>query len=140
MNYQKTKNRLDYLSNEFSESNMNSKEIISPTLRSEINKKYKEKQDTFDIDRVLNLTKPYVQKMVKEEVYQICNSFQLVELCYNCKIEVIISVIILYVWKRRNSHLKEEQTVLWRKYRLTWRKYGLIVGRLLEKTRENGKL
>lgn len=140
MTYQKTKNRLNYLSKEYSETNLNSKELVSPAYRSNINRNYKEKQDIFMIDSVLALIQPHVMKMVKEEVYQICNSFVLKELCYNCKIEVIISVIILYVWKTRYKSLKEERTALWRKYDLNWKKYSLIVGNILRKTRENGKV
>lgn len=137
---QRIKNRLNYLSNEFSETNLNSKELVSPTYRSQINKNYKEKQDIFIIDSVLALVQPNVMRMVKEEVYQICNSFVLKELCYNCKIEVIISIIILYVWKSRYKGLKEERTALWRKYELNWKTYCLIISNILRKTRENSKL
>lgn len=131
------RNRLERLEYEFRETNLNSQEIVSPTYRKQINKKYKEKQDIFIIDSVLNELQPNVAKMVKKEVYSICNSFVLKELCYNCKIEVIIAIIILYVWKTRYKKLREEQTRLWRVYDLTWQKYGLIVRNMLQKTREN---
>ena len=140
MTYQKTRNRLNYLSKEFSETNLNSKEIVSPAFRSKINKNYKEKQDIFLIDSVLALVQPYVMRMVKEEVYQICNSFILKDLCHTCKIEAIISVIILYVWRCRDKTLREERTSLWKQYNLTWKQYSLIVSNILRKTRENTKV
>lgn len=138
MNYKK--NRLEKLVYEFGETNLNSDEIVSPTYRKEINKKYHEKQNIYIIDSVLNLLDPSVHKMIKDEVYQICNSFRLKDLCYNCKIEVIIAVIILYVWKTRHSKLREEQTKLWKHYDLSYRKYALILGNILRKTRENSSL
>lgn len=133
-------NRINKLKYEFGESNLNSKEIVSSEYRREINKKYKEKQDIFIIDSVLCQLDNHVRKMIKEEVYNICNSFRLKELCYNCKIEVIISIIILYVWKSRYSQLREDRTALWKKYDLTWKKYGLIIGNILRKTRENNPI
>ena len=138
MSYQE--NRIKRLQYEFAESNLNSKELVSPLYRSKIDKKYKEKQDIFIIDSVLNLVEPNVQKMVKKEVYQICSQFRLKDLCYNCKIEVIIAIIILYVWKSRYHGLKEEYTGLWKKYDLTYRKYALVLGRILQKTREESSL
>ncbi|MEE1227210.1 MAG: hypothetical protein UHM08_08935 [Bacteroidales bacterium] len=138
MSYQE--NRINRLQYEFGESNLNSKELVSPVYRSKIDKKYKEKQDIFIIDSVLNLLEPNVQKMIKKEVYQICNQFRLKDLCYNCKIEVIIAVIILYVWKNRHEKLREEQTGLWKKYNITYKKYALILRRLLQKTREENCL
>ena len=135
MSYQK--NRIKKLEYEFGESNLNSKEVVSSTYRREIDKKYKEKQDIFIIDSVLNNLEPNVQRMIKKEVYQMCNSFRLKDLCYNCKIEVIIAIIILYVWKTRYDGLREEQTRLWRKYDLTYRKYALVLRKLLQKTRES---
>lgn len=138
MSYQE--NRIKRLEYEFGDSNLNSKELVSSTYRSKIDKRYREKQDIFIIDSVLNLLEPNVQKMVKREVYQICNQFRLKELCYNCKIEVIIAIIILYVWKNRYDGLREEQTGLWKKYDLTYRKYALVMRRLLQKTREESSL
>lgn len=134
------KNRLKRLQYEYGETNFNSEEIVSKEYRREINKKYKKKQDIFVIDGVLYDLDPHVRKMIKEEVYQICNSFKLKDLCYNCKIEVIIAIIILYVWKTRHKKLREDQTKLWRKYDLTYRKYALILGNLLRKTREDSTI
>ena len=131
------KNRVKHLEYEFGETNLNSKEIVSKAYRSEINRKYKEKQDIFIIDSVLSELDNHVRKMVKEEVYQICNSVRFKELCYNCPIEEILSYIILYVWKTRNKTLKEDKTHIWKKHNLSWRRYALILGRLLQKTREN---
>ncbi len=131
------KNRVKHLEYEYGETNLNSNEIVSKSYRSKINKKYKEKQDIFIIDGVLCQVDPHVQKMVKTEVYQICNSVRFKDLCYNCPIEEIIAFIILYVWKTRHKKLREEQTGLWKKYNLTWRRYALVLNRLLQKTREN---
>ena len=131
------RNRLKHLEYEYGETNLNSDEIVSKAYRSQINRKYKEKQDIFIIDSVLYQLDPNVQKMIKTEVYQICNNVRFKELCYNCAIEEIIACIILYVWKTRHKKLREEQTGLWRKYNLSWRKYALVLGRLLQKTREN---
>ena len=130
-------NRIKRLEYEFGETNFNSDEIVSPIYRSKINKKYKEKQDIFIIDSVLLQLEPNVQKMIKREVYQICNSVRFKDLCYNCKIEEIIAMIVLYVWKTRHRKLREDQTGLWRKYNLNWRKYAMVLGRLLQKSREN---
>ena len=140
MKKRRDRNRLRYLEYEFGETNLNSQEIVSKEYRSEINKKYKAKQDIFIIDSVLNLLQPHVAKMIKKEVYAICNSFVLKELCYNCKVEVIIAIIILYVWKSRYKQLREEQTKIWKHYNLTWRKYALILGNILRKTREDAPL
>lgn len=131
------RNRLERLEYEFGETNLNSQEIVSSAYRKEINRKYKEKQDIFIIDSVLNELRPNVAKMIKKEVYSICNSFVLKELCYNCKIEVIIAIIILYVWGTRHKTLREDKTRIWNVYGLTWKKYALIVGKMLQKTREN---
>ena len=136
-NKYKTRNRLKHLQYEYGETNLNSKEIVSATYRSEINRKYKAKQDIFIIDSVLSQLEPNVQRMIKEEVYQICNNVRFKDLCYNCPIEQIITVIILYVWKTRHKTLREDQSRLWSKYDLSWRKYALVLGRLLQKTREN---
>ena len=139
-NKYKTRNRLKHLEYEYGETNLNSKEIVSSAYRSEINKKYKAKQDIFIIDGVLYQLDPHVQKMIKKEVYQICNSVRFKDLCYNCKVEQIIAAIILYVWKTRHKTLREDQTRLWNKYNLSWKKYALILSRLLQKTRENSSL
>lgn len=136
----KKKNRVKWLQHEFGETNLNSLEIVSKPYRKEINRKYKEKQDIFIIDTVLNELQPNIRQMVKNEVYSICNSFVLKELCYNCKIEVIIAIITLYVWKTRYKKLREEQTRLWRIYDLTWQKYALIIGNILRKTREDAPM
>lgn len=137
MSYEKRIKRLQY---EYGESNLNSRELVSPTYRKQINKKYYDKQNIFIIDGVLAELDPNVMRMIKKEVYQICNSVVLKELCHNCKIEVIISAIILYVWRTRRKQLRIEQTKLWKKYELDWRKYALIMSRLLQKTRERGIL
>ena len=137
MSYEKKIRRLEY---EYGESNLNSRELVSPTYRKKINKKYYDKQNIFIIDGVLAELEPNVMRMIKKEVYQICNSVVLKELCYNCKIEAIIAAIILYVWRTRHKQLRVEQTKLWKKYDLDWRKYALIMSRLLQKTRERGIL
>ena len=116
-------NKIKRLEHEFGESNFNSDELVSSEYRAEINRKYNEKQSIFTIDSVLYQLKPNIRIMVKE-------------LCYNCKIEVIIAIIALYVWKTRYHHLREEQTVLWKTYDLSWKKYGLVIRNLLQKTRE----
>ena len=135
MDYKKRIKKLEY---EFGETNLNSQELVSPTYRKEINKKYYKKQNVFIIDGVLSELEPNVRKMLKTEVYQICNSFRLKELCWNCKVEAIIATIILYVWKTRHKKLRIEQTRLWKKYDLSWRRYALIMSRLLQETRAKG--
>ena len=137
MSYEKRIKRLQY---EYGETNLNSKELVSPAYRKQINRKYYEKQNIFIIDGVLAELEPNVMRMIKKEVYQICNSVKLKDLCWNCKIEVIISIIILYVWKTRHNKLRIEQTRLWKKYDLDWRKYALVMSKLLQKTRERGIL
>lgn len=129
-------NRIKKLQYRYGESNMHCKEIVSPSYKSKIDKKYKDKQDIFIIDGVLTNLDNNVRKMIKKEVYQICNTFRLKDLCYNCKIEVIIAIIALYVWKTRHSSLREDQTRIWRVYELTYKKYALVLGKLLQKTRE----
>lgn len=137
MDYERRIQKLEY---EFGETNLNSQELVSPTYRKKINRRYYEKQNIFIIDGVLAELEPHVMRMIKQEVYQICNSVRLKELCYNCKIEAIIAMVILYVWKTRHQKLRIEQTRLWKKYDLTWRKYALVLGKLLQKTREKGIL
>lgn len=133
-------NSIKKLEFEFGETNLNSEELVSDEYRKKINKKYYDKQSIFIIDSVLALLEPNIRKMIKKEVYQICNTFRLKDLCYNCKIEVIIAVICLYVWKTRYKQLRVEQTRLWNKYEITWRKYALIISNILQKTRENSCL
>ena len=140
MNKKQAAKRIERLIYEYGETNLNSQEEVSKEFRKEINRKYYDKQNTFVIDGVLNELDPHIRKIVKDEVQEICHSVKLKELCWNCKIEVIIAIIILYVWRSRYKKLRVEQTGLWRKYDLTWRKYALIMENLLRKTREKGYL
>ena len=133
-------NRINRLKYEFGETNLNSDEIVSAVYRKEINKKYYNKQNFFIIDSVLADLDNHVRKMVKVEVYDICKKVRFKDLCHTCKVEQIIAIIILYVWKTRHAKLREDQTGLWKKYDITYKKYALVLGRLLQKSRENSAI
>ena len=135
MNY---KDRIKKLEKDFSETNVRKGECLSKQARSQINQTYYRNQQKRLVDAILNNVRN--KDSIKKEVHDIVEENRLKDLCVNCKEEVIISVIILYCQKTRNPRYHIEQTSLWRKYELTWQKYSLIVGRLLQKTRENTKV
>lgn len=137
MNRKHQENRIKYLEHEFRDDHLNSDELISPTMKSEVNKKYYDKNQLKDVDDVLSTLPPFTGHLLKKQVYYIVKNFKLKDLCRKCKLEVILAVIIIFVWKDYNKSLKIDDNSLWKKYDLNWRIYGIIIGNLLRKTREN---
>ena len=127
------KNRIKSLEKKYSETNVARQECLSKDRISKINKKYNKNQQRRRVDALLNNVKN--KDSIKREVHDIVRSNTLKDLCYNCKEEQIIAVIILYVQRTRNSRFRIEKTGLWKRYDLSWRRYGLIVERLLESER-----
>lgn len=127
------KNRIKNLERKYSETNVARQECLSKDRISKINKKYNKNQQRRRVDALLNNVKN--KDSIKREVHDIVRSNTLKDLCYNCKEEQIIAVIILYVQRTRNSRFRIEKTGLWKRYDLSWRRYGLIVERLLESER-----
>ena len=134
MKNQKKINRIKYLERKYSETNVAQGEILSSPTIQRINKKYNDNQRKRRVDGILNDVKN--KDSIKEEVHQIITEVPLKKLCANCKEEVIISVIILYTLKCRNSRFHIERHKLWKKYDLSWQKYSLILTRLLNETRK----
>lgn len=130
-------NHILKLQKKYSKTNFQKGEVLVKT-RPEINKEYYNNQQRRVVDTVLNNVKQ--RDSIKEEVHNIVKEFPLKDLCKNCKEEVIISVIILYCCKVRDSRFMVERSKLWNKYSLTWQKYSLILGRLLQKHRENAPI
>lgn len=129
-------NRIKYLQRTYSETNVARDECLSKETISDINKKYHKRQRQRKVDAILNNVRN--KDSIKEEVHQIVEEIPNFKvLCSGCKEELIISVIILYVQKTRNSRYHVESTGLWRKYGLNWQKYSLILTRLLMETRKN---
>lgn len=127
--------RIKYLERKYSETNVGiGEELFTPTIK-RINKNYYSNQKRRFVDGILNEVKN--RNSIKEEVHQICMSFDFNEICRTCKNEEIVAVIILYVLKTRNTRYHVERTGLWNRYELTWKKYSLILLRLLEHTRRN---
>lgn len=131
--------RIKYLEKKYNEYNVNKDETLYGETRKTINKNYYNTQKTHLIDSLL--TEINNPQTVKKEVYGIIREFDnLKVLCYKCKIEQIIAVIILYVQRLHNNILKEEKTRLWNHYDLSWKLYGRIVARLLRETRKSKPL
>ena len=133
MNYTK---RIKNLERKYSETNVAKGEILSADTRKQINKNYYDNQQKRRVDAILNNVKN--KDSIKEEVHDIVKETKLKQLCKNCKEEQIIAVIILYCLKTRNPRFNPEQNPLWKKYALNWKKYSLIIGRLLQETRKKG--
>lgn len=140
MTYQKNKNRIRYLEKEYSEYHMNSDELITPSLKATINRNYRDLENIRMVDWVLGMATDNVQKLIKKEVYQICKTHVLKELCSRCKVNQIIAAICIYVWKRNNSNLIIDDNIFWKEYNLTWEKYAKIITNLLIKTRQKNRL
>lgn len=120
----------------YSETNIAQGEALPKATISRINKNYNTNQQKRRVDTILNNVRN--KDSIKEEVYQIINEIpSLKKLCVNCKEELIISVIILYVLKSRNPRYHIERTALWKTYKLDWKKYSLIIGRLLQESRKS---
>ena len=140
MTYQRNRNRINYLNKEYTETHLNSQEIVSSEYKSETNRKYYDIEQIRMVDDVLYTLPDYTANRLKKEVYYICKNFRFKEIGSNYKIESIIATIVLFVWKSHNKRLIINDNSLWRKYNLTWECYAKIITNLLIKTRENGRL
>lgn len=131
--------RIQKLEREYSETNIKKGEVLPTQTVSRINKNYRNNQRKRVVDGVLNNVRN--KDTIKEEVHQIIDDIpRLTTLCRGCKEEMIISVIILYVLKSRDSRYHVERHGLWKKYNITWQKYSLIISRLLQESRKSKKL
>lgn len=135
MNY---KRHIQNLEKRYSETNIGKGEVLSDETKKRINKNYYDNQQKRRVDAILNNVKN--KDSIKEEVHDIVKNYKLKELCKNCREEQIIAAIILYVQKSRNPSFRVDWTSLWKEYALTWRKYSLIIERLLKQTRERTKI
>ena len=131
-------NDIRKLERKYSETNISRDEILSTDSIRRINKNYDKNQQKRRVDAILNNVKN--KDSIKEEVHNIIWNVQLKSLCWNCKEEQIIAVVILYVQRTRNNQYRVNRTGLWREYDLTWEKYALIVERLLKWTREQQRV
>ena len=134
MNYSR---HIKNLERKYSETNISRDECLNAETISRINKNYNKNQQKRRVDAILNNVKN--KDSIKEEVQDIVKNTTLKELCWNCKEETIIAAIILYVQKTRNNKYRIDRTALWDKYGVTWRKYSIIIERLLQKEREENK-
>ena len=135
MDYSK---RIRNLEKKYSETNINSRDVLFTSTVKKINKTYNDNQQKRRVDTILNNINN--KDSIKEEVHDIVKSNNLKELCRNCREEQIIAVIILYVQRTRNSKYRIDRTRLWREYDLSWLKYSLIIERLLKATREQTRV
>ena len=130
MDYEK---RIRNLERKYSETNISKGEVLSDETISRINKTYNQNQQKRRVDAILNNVKN--KDSIKKEVHDIIKNTHLKSLCWNCKEETIIAIIILYCQRTRNSKYQIDRTGLWRKYNVSWSKYSVIVERLLAETR-----
>ena len=127
-------NRIRNLERKYSETNVSKDEVLNTDTVRRINRKYNKNQQKRRVDAILNNIKN--KDSIKEEVHDIIKNVELKSLCWNCREEQIIAIIILYVQRTRNSKYRVDRTSLWREYELSWLKYSLIIERLLKWTRE----
>ena len=127
-------NRIRNLERKYSETNVSEGEVLNTDTVRRINQKYNKNQQKRRVDAILNNIKN--KDSIKEEVHDIIKNVELKSLCWNCREEQIIAIIILYVQRTRNSKYRVDRTSLWREYELSWLKYSLIIERLLKWTRE----
>lgn len=130
----KYEKRIEMLEKRFSETNVAKDEVLSTESIRKINRTYDKNQQKRRVEAILNNVKN--KDSIKDEVLDITKNVMLKDLCKNCKEEMIIAAIILYVQRTRNSQYRINRTALWKKYKLDWLKYGLIIERLLKWTRE----
>jgi len=123
------------LEKRYSETNVSQGEVLSNETKKRINQNYNKNQQKRKVDAILNNVKN--KESIKEEVHEIIKNNTLKNLCKNCPEEQIIAVIILYVQKVRNSKYRIDRTRLWLEYDLSWRKYSMIVERMLQFERES---
>ena len=126
--------RIKILERKYSETNVAKDEVLNKDTISEINKNYNKKLRKRSVDSILSQVNN--RDSIKKEVHDIVDDYGLKELCKNCKEELIISCIILYVSKARNNNFRINKSPLWDRYKITWQKYSLIVSRLAIKARE----
>ena len=122
MTYQRNRNRINYLNKEYTETHLNSQELVSSEYKSETNRKYYDREQIRMVDDVIYTLPDYTANRLKKEVYYICKNFRLKEIGSNYKTLII------------------DNNSLWKKYNLTWECYAKIITNLLIKTRENGRL
>lgn len=128
------KNHIRNLEKKYSETNIAQGEVLNTDTIRRINRKYNKNQQKRRVDAILNNVRN--KDSIKEEVHDIIGDVELKSLCWNCREEQIIAIIILYVQRARDSKYRIDRTGLWRRYELSWLKYSLIVERLLKWTRE----
>lgn len=130
----KYSNRIRNLERKYSETNVSKGEVLNTDTIRKINKTYNKNQQKRRVDAILNNIRN--KDSIKEEVHDIIRNVELKSLCWNCREEQIIAIIILYVQRTRNNKYRVDRTSLWREYELSWLKYSLIIERLLKWTRE----
>ena len=130
----KYSNRIRNLERKYSETNVSKGEVLNTDTVRKINKNYNKNQQKRRVDAILNNIRN--KDSIKEEVHDIIRNVELKSLCWNCREEQIIAIIILYVQRTRNNKYRVNRTSLWREYELSWLKYSLIIERLLKWTRE----
>lgn len=131
-------NKIKKLERTYSETNVAKGEVLKKDTISQINQTYNRKLQKRRVDSILSLV--FNRDSIKEEVHDIVDDYGLKELCKNCKEELIISCIILYVTRSRNTNYRIENSPLWKKYGLDWKKYSLIVSKISMKAREERKI
>lgn len=132
------KRRINQLIKKYSETNIGQGEVLPKSTIRRINKNYNDNQKRRRVDGILNKVKN--RDSIKEEVHQIVADIPLKSLCYNCKEELVIAAIILYVSKSRIKGYRIDRTALWREYNLDWQKYALIVTNLAKESRKKQKM
>lgn len=128
------KRRINQLIKKYSETNIAKGEVLPKQTIKRINKNYNDNQKRRRVDGILNKVKN--RDSIKEEVHQIVADIPLKSLCYNCKEELVIAAIILYVSKTRIKGYRIDRTALWNEYNLDWQKYALIVTNLAKESRK----
>lgn len=136
MTSRKIKNRVNYLTNEYTRTHLNSEEMVSSAFKNKITKNYRDTERIKLVDEVLYTLPSYTASILKKETYYIIKRYRLKELCSRCKTETIIACIIIFIWKGHNKRLVIDKNKLWDKYELSWEIYGKIIDNLLRKTRE----
>lgn len=134
----KYSNRIRNLERKYSETNVSKGEVLNTDTIRKINKTYNKNQQKRRVDAILNNIRN--KDSIKEEVHDIIRNVELKSLCWNCREEQIIAIIILYVQRTRNNKYRVDRTSLWKEYDLTWLKYSLIIERLLKWTREQQEI
>ena len=130
--------RIHSLEKKYSSTNVAKDEALSSETIYQINHTYNKNQQKRRVDAILNNVKN--KDSIKEEVHNIVKNVKLKTLCWNCKEEQIIAIIILYVQRTRNNQFRVNRSKLWNDYNITWKKYSLIIERLLQWSRERQRV